>query len=249
MLTNKEKQRYSRQMVFKEIGIKGQEKLKKSKIAILGLGGIGSPAAVYLARAGVGYIRLIDKDQVELVNLHRQILYDENDIKKPKALVAKEKLKKANSNVILEAVNEDFNLKTAEKLIKGVNIVLDATDNFESRYLLNEVCVKNKIPFVFGAVIKNQGMLSLIIPGKTPCLKCLFPKNPKTQTGKEVGILGTCPGVIGLMEANEAIKYIVGFGQNLKSKMLCLDFNLNKFEIVNAKKNPKCEICVKNKLT
>ena len=145
-LTKIERERYARQIVFPKIGEKGQERLKQGKVAILGLGAIGSAAAIYLASAGVGYIRLIDRDYAELGNLQRQILYDEKDVKeyKPKAIAAKEKLENVNSDIILEAVFEDFNPTTAERLIKDVDMVLDGTDNMETRFLLNEVCVKNE---------------------------------------------------------------------------------------------------------
>ena len=250
MLTKIEKEKYSRQIVFPEIGEKGQERLKHGRIAILGLGAIGSPAAVYLASAGIGYIRLIDRDYAELSNIQRQILCNEEDAKeyKPKAVAAKEKLEKVNSDIVLEAVFEDFNPSTAERLVKDVDIVLDGTDNMEARFLLNEVCVKNDVPFIYGAAIGDYGVLSMIIPGKTPCLKCIVPEMPEPgalPTCEVAGVLGPSPGMVGIIDAAEVIKHFVGFGNNLESKLLCFDLSSLHFDTVNAEKNPNCSVCVR----
>jgi len=250
VLTKIEKEKYSRQIVFPKIGEEGQKRLKQGRAAILGLGAIGSPAAVYLASAGVGYIRLIDRDYAELSNIQRQILCNEEDAKeyKPKAIAAKEKLEKVNSDIVLEAVFEDFNPTTAERLVKDVDIVLDGTDNMEARFLLNEVCVKNNVPFIYGAAIGDYGVLSLIIPGKTPCLKCIIPEMPEPgtlPTCEVAGVLGPAPGVVGIIEAVEVIKYFVGFGDTLHSKLLCFDLSSLHFDTVNAEKNPNCSVCVR----
>jgi adenylyltransferase/sulfurtransferase len=248
-LTKIERERYSRQIVFPKIGEKGQERLKQGKVAILGLGAIGSAAAIYLASAGVGYIRLIDRDYAELGNLQRQILYDEKDVKeyKPKAIAAKEKLENVNSDIILEAVFEDFNPTTAERLIKDVDMVLDGTDNMETRFLLNEVCVKNEIPFIYGAAIEDYGMVSMIIPGETACLKCMIPEMPEPgslPTCEVAGVLGPSPGMVGIIEAAETIKYFAGFGDNLKSKLFYFNLSSFHFDTVNVEKNPNCSVCV-----
>ncbi len=250
VLTEIEKERYSRQIVFPKIGEGGQEKLKKGRVAILGLGAIGSPAAVYLASAGIGYIRLIDRDYVELSNIQRQILYNEEDAKeyKPKAIAAKEKLEKVNSDIVLDAVFEDFNPTTAERLVKDVDIVLDGTDNMEARFLLNEICVKNNVPFIYGAAIGDYGVLSMIIPGKTPCLKCIIPEMPEPgslPTCEVAGVLGPAPGMVGIIEAVEVIKYFVGFGDNLESKLLCFDLSSLHFDTVDVEKDPNCSVCVR----
>jgi len=250
VLTKMEKERYSRQIVFPKIGENGQERLKQGRVAVLGLGAIGSPAAVYIASAGVGYMKLIDRDYAELSNIQRQILCNEEDAKeyKPKAIAAKEKLEKVNSDIILEAVFEDFNPTTAERLVKDVDIVLDGTDNMEARFLLNEVCVKNNVPFIYGAAIGDYGVLSLIIPGKTPCLKCIIPEMPEPgtlPTCEVAGVLGPAPGVVGIIEAVEVIKYFVGFGDTLNSKLLCFDLSSLHFDIVKAEKNPNCSVCAR----
>jgi len=250
VLTKIEKERYSRQIVFPKIGEKGQERLKRGRAAILGLGGIGSPAAVYLASAGVGHIRLIDRDYAELSNIQRQILCNEEDAKqyKPKAIAAKEKLENINSDIVLEAVFEDFNSATAERLLKDVDMVLDGMDNMEARFLLNEVCVKNNFPFIYGAAMGDYGVLSLIIPGKTPCLECIIPVMPEPgslPTCEVAGVLGPAPGLVGVIEAVETIKYFAGFGDNLESKLLRFDLSSLDFDIIEVERNPNCPVCAR----
>lgn len=250
MLTKKELERYSRQIVFPRIREKGQEKLKQSKLAILGLGGIGSAAALYLASAGVGYIKLIDRDFVELGNIHRQILYNEADVEeyKPKAIASKEKLQKMNTNIVIEAVVEDFNPLTAERMVMDVDMILDCVDNAETRFLLNEVCVKHEKPFIHGAAIGGTGIVTTIIPGKTPCLKCVYQKIPEPDaipTCEVAGVMGPAPGLVGTIEAMEAIKYLVGFGNLLESKFLYVDISLLDFGIDEFEKDPNCLVCVK----
>jgi adenylyltransferase/sulfurtransferase len=252
MLSKEEIERYSRNIVFENIGKRGQKKLKKSSVAIIGIGGIGSSAAIYLACNGIGRIKLIDRDFVELNNIQRQILYDESDVKenKLKVIAAKEKLEKINSNVFYEAIPEDFNSNTAENLVKDVDIILDATDNMETRYLLNEVCVKNKKPFVYGAAIMDYGAVTTIIPGKTPCFKCIFSKVPKAgalPNCESVGVLNTCAGIVGLIEATEAIKYLLNFGELLKSKLLYFKLSSMTFDLIEIKRNKNCDVCVKKK--
>ncbi len=244
-LTETEMKRYSRQIVYPEIGLKGQEKLSRSWVAVLGIGGLGSIASLYLALAGVN-LRLIDRDIVELNNLQRQILYREEDIGKPKATAAKENLQKWNSSIQIESFVEDFNPDNAEELIVGVDLVVDGTDNFEARYLLNDVCVKHGIPFMYSAAIGTRGMMSFIVPGETPCLTCLFTSPPRPgslETCETAGVIGPSPGVMGVIEAAEAIKYLAGFGENLKNKLLIIDLTDNSFEVVRVKKNPGCNTC------
>lgn len=224
--------------------------LKQAKVAILGLGAIGSPLAIYLASAGVGYIRLIDRDLVELSNIQRQILYEEKDTVewKPKATAAKEKLERVNSDIVPEARFEDFNPATAEELVADVDLVLDGTDNLEARFLLNEVCVKNNIPFIYGAAIEDYGAVSFIVPGETPCLRCIIPELPEPgslPTCETAGVLGPAPGVVGMIEAAEAIKYFVGFGELLRSKLLYFDLSSLSFEIIDVHRNPNCPTCVR----
>jgi adenylyltransferase/sulfurtransferase len=249
MLTRRELERYSRQIVFSRIGNEGQRKLKGARVAILGLGAIGSSAAYYLTSAGIGYLRLIDRDLVELSNIQRQILYDEKDAEeyKPKAIAAKEKLQRMNSDVNIEAIIEDFNPLTAERLVEDVDLVLEGVDNMETRFLLNEVCVKYNKPFVHGAALRDHGVVGMIIPGETPCLKCIYPGVPRPgalPTCEIVGVVGPIPGIVGAIEAMEAIKYIAGFGELLKSKLLYIDGSTFDFDSIEFKRNPSCEACV-----
>ncbi|MCW1296950.1 MAG: HesA/MoeB/ThiF family protein [Candidatus Parvarchaeota archaeon] len=250
-LNKVEIERYSRNIIFNEIGINGQKKLKKSSIAILGLGGIGSAAAIYLTCAGIGNIRLIDRDFVELNNIQRQILYDEEDARKHKlkAIAAKEKLESMNTNISIEAFAEDFNPRTAEKLLKNVDLVIDATDNMETRFLLNEVCVKQRKTFIYGAAIRDYGALSTIIPGKTPCFRCIFKKIPEPgslPTCDRVGVLNTVPGLIGILQATEAIKYLLG-SSLLQSKLLYIHLGSMSFNFIDVKRDLHCPVCVKRK--
>lgn len=245
MLTEKELERYSRQLVFSRIGKKGQERLKKSTVAVLGLGGMGSAISLYLVTAGIN-LRLIDRDVIELKNLHRQVLFYEEDIGKPKALVAKEKLEKKNSNIRIEAFHDDFKPSNAERLVKGVDIVLDGTDNMETRFLLNDVCVKNSIPFTYSAAVQDRIMFSFIIPGKTACLRCIIGEIPRSlETCETSGIVGPVPGFVGLLSAMEAIKHIVGFGEPLTNKLVHINLSKFKVDVVKVKRKEDCRTCQK----
>lgn len=248
VLTDKELIKYSRQIVFSGIGTEGQKILKKSKVCIVGVGGTGSAAALYLATAGVNLI-LIDRDLVELSNLPRQILYKEADINQPKAMVARDRLQQMNPDIDIEAHVSDFNPKTAERLIGEANIVLDGTDNFEARFVLNEVCVKKNIPFTYVGALRAQLMFSFFIPGKTACLRCLFPeKIPQgvLETCEIVGVLGPTAAIAGLLSATETLKYLAEFGDLFTNKLLYLDLTDFTLELVEIKKNSNCQICVKH---
>lgn len=245
MLTAFEKSRYPPQISFKNLGNSGQSRLSRAKAAIVGMGGLGSVIAMILCRAGVGYLRLIDRDVVELNNLHRQVLFGEEDVGKLKAVASGARLKKINSAIKIDAYAEDLNEKNAAKLLSGVDIILDGTDNMETRMQINKFAVKNKIPFIFGSAVQDKGMATLIITGETPCLNCVFPK----LSGKLAldcgisGILPTTTNLIGTIEANEAIKYIAGFGETLAGKLFCADLSENKFEVLKVTRNTKCDVC------
>ena len=239
--------RYSHQINFKGIGKSGQEKLARAKITIVGMGGLGSVIAMILSRAGVGYLRIIDRDIVEANNLHRQVLFDESDIGKLKADASAARLKKINSAIKIEARAEDLGENNAEKLLSGADIILDGTDNMETRMLINKFAIKNKVPFIYGSAVQDAGMAALIIPGKTACLSCLFPKISKMMP-MDCGISGVIPTItalIGTIEANEAIKHIAGFGESLAGKLFYADISANKFEVLKITKDPKCSICKK----
>jgi molybdopterin-synthase adenylyltransferase len=206
--------RYSRQILFQQIGEEGQLKLLNGKVAIVGVGALGTVIANHLVRSGVGYIRLIDRDLVELSNLQRQTLFDEVDaeLHLPKVIAAQKRLSKINSTVTVDAVIADLNLDNAEELLTGFDCIVDGTDNFMTRFLINDVAVKYGVPWVHGAAVSSRGMYATIIPGKTPCYRCLFPHVP-TGTGETcdtVGVLSPLTDIIGSFQAMETMKILVG---------------------------------------
>ncbi|MEM7819283.1 MAG: HesA/MoeB/ThiF family protein [Candidatus Aenigmatarchaeota archaeon] len=232
--------RYSRQIVF--LGKEKQNKILKSHIAIIGLGGTGSVAAEYLARSGANLI-LIDRDIVELNNLQRQ-LYTQSDIGKPKAIALKEKLENVNNEINIFAFCEDLNSTNIDDLLKNSDLIIDCTDNNETRFLINDFCMKNKIPFIYTAAIRSEGIISFIIPDKTPCLRCIIPKpSYYLDTCETVGVLSPVVGIIGLLASIEAIKYITNYKNIISNKILHLDILENKFELIKIKKRKKCITC------
>jgi len=238
--------RYSRQISFDKIGKSGQEKLSRAKVAIVGLGGLGSVIAMNLARAGAGYLRLIDRDIVEPDNLQRQVLFDESDVGATKAFASKKRILSINSGIKIDAICDDLNEKSAKKLLSGVDIILDGTDNMEARMVLNSFAVKNKIPLIYGAAVRDKGMALAVIPGKTACLKCIFQRvsGLEMDCGR-LGVIPTATGLIATIEANEALKLICGFGKTLSGKLFYADLSENRFDVLDVKRNTKCEVCGK----
>ncbi|USH00263.1 ThiF family adenylyltransferase [Thermococcus argininiproducens] len=230
MLSNRELERYDRQIRI--FGVEGQEKLKKSKVAIIGIGGLGSPVAYYLAAAGVGELLLIDEQTPELSNLNRQILHWEEDLgKNPKAVSAKWKLERFNPDIKVEAFTEKLTGENIDEIIKEVDVMVDCLDNFETRYLLDDFAQRRSIPFVHGAVEGLHGQLTTIIPGKTKSLKEIFPIPPKKK--EKFPILGATAGVIGTIQAMEVVKLITGYGEVLANKLLIVDLLHNSFEVID----------------
>jgi len=236
---------YSRQIILKELGRKGQRKLAKSKVAVVGLGGLGTASSLYLALTGVGHLRLIDQDTVELHNLHRQVLYSPEDLHYPKVEVSAKRLSKINPLVKVEAVPENLNVRNVEKLLAGVNCVVDGLDNMRTRYLVNRACAKLGIPYVFGAAIGIEGNLSVFAPPETPCLECLFPtvEDDYLLTCDVRGVLGVTPGIIGTMQAMEAVKVLTGMGSALKGKLMICDFSDMYFTTIDVFKRKNCPAC------
>ncbi len=230
---------------MKEIGRKGQEKLAKAKVAVVGLGGLGTVASLYLTLAGVGYLRLIDQDTVEPHNLHRQVLYTPEDLHYPKAEVSAKKLMEVNPFVRVEAFPENLNVDNAEKLLKGMDCVVDGLDNMRTRYIVNRTCIKLKIPYVFGAAIGVEGNLSVFAPPETPCLECVLPniEDNSLLTCDVRGVLGATPGIIGTMEAMETIKLLAGIGTPLKGKLMVCDFSDMYYTIIDIYKRENCPAC------
>jgi len=236
---------YSRKIVLKELGLRGQKKLARSSVAVVGLGGLGTISALYLALAGVGKLRLIDQDTVELDNLHRQVLYDLGDVLIPKVEASAKKLRKTNPLVKVESVPENLNASNAERLLSGVDCVVDGLDNMYTRYLVNRACVKLGIPYIFGAAIGLEGNLSVFHSPKTACLECVFPGISDAQllSCDTRGVLGATPGIIGSMQAMETIKVLTGIGSPLLGKLLICDFSDMYFATVDVFKRNHCPAC------
>ena len=242
MITREEKEKYERQIRIEDFGIEGQKRLKHSNVLIAGAGGLGSPIAIYLAIAGVGNIRIVDNDEVSLSNLNRQILYQIGDVKKEKAKTAGLKLKKLNPDIKVEAVTEMIRKDTISHLADGCDLILDATDNFPARYVLNEAAIKMNIPFFYGGIYGLEGALTTIIPGETACLRCIFHGE---QPSGPAPVLGVTAGIIGCLQAMEAIKYIAGLGELTRNRLLIFDGLSMKFREVRLKRDPKCPDCSK----
>ncbi|MDU9376417.1 Protein HesA, heterocyst [Methanocorpusculaceae archaeon Sp1] len=231
-------ERYIRQIPV--IGEAGQKKLDEATVFLAGAGGLGSPVALYLAAAGVGHIRVADCDVVEITNLNRQILHRQDRIGMPKAASAKLTLEAFNPDIKVTAFSSFIDEKTAPQLIGDADIIVDAMDNFAARYVLNEFSHKSKIPLVHGGVAGLSGQATLIIPGITPCLSCIF---PNAQTTKGTPILGSTAGVIGSIEAQETIKYLTGAQDTLAGKLLLWDGAVNRMDVFSVKKSPRCSVC------
>jgi len=230
MIGKKELERYDRQIRI--FGVEGQEKLKKSKVAVVGVGGLGSPVAYYLAAAGVGELLLIDCQTPELSNLNRQILHWEEDLEKnPKPISAKWKLERFNSDIKISTFTGILNVKNIEEVLKDIDVIVDCLDNFETRYLLDEFAHKKGIPLVHGAVEGLYGQVTTVIPGKTKSLRDLFPTPPRKK--ENFPILGATAGVIGAIQVAEVIKLITGYGAPLANKLLIADLMHNSFEVVD----------------
>jgi adenylyltransferase/sulfurtransferase len=220
--------RYARQSIFPGIGDEGQRRLQRSRVALIGCGALGTVIANMLARAGVGFLRIVDRDYVELSNLQRQVLFDEQDARDgiPKATAAVERLQRVNSEVAYEAVVADFGPRNAEQLVQDVDLALDGADNLETRYVLNDVCVKLGRPWVYAAAVASYGALMPIVPGQTPCLRCVFPEQPEAgavDTCDTAGVLGPMPGIIANLAAAEALKLLVGARDALSRGLTWID--------------------------
>ena len=244
--------RYLRQVILPNIGVEGQKTLLKSKIAIIGCGALGTVAANNLVRAGVGKISIIDRDFVELNNLQRQILFDEDDIGIPKAVAAAEKLERVNSDVEIEAMVKDLNHMNAEKIMSGVDLVLDGTDNMQTRFLINDVCVKNKIPWIYTGAVGTYGMMMPIVPGRTPCFRCFLPDVPgpgSLPTCDTAGVLNTTPAIIASIESTEAIKILLkeNMTTNTESNLIFYDVWSNTVEKIAVMRDKRCRCCIQHK--
>ena len=243
--------RYHRQCLFQKIGEEGQKKIASSRITIVGCGALGTVLASTLVRAGVGFVRIVDRDFIELNNLQRQVIFSEEDIRNhlPKAVAAAKQLKKINSEVQIEAVVSDVNFTNVEKLIRDVNLVLDGTDNFETRFLLNDACVKLGKPWIYSAVVGCHGLTLSIVPGKTPCLRCVFESAPPpelTPTCDTAGIIAPASTVIASLAATEALKFLSGNEGDLNPTLYSYDVwtrETKSFHLEGLRDATDCPTC------
>lgn len=236
-----ELERYDRQLRIPGWGIEGQKKLKKARVTVAGAGGLGCPAALYLAAAGVGHLTIIDKEKVELSNLNRQVLHWQADIGKYKADSAADKLRALNSSIEVEAVKAEITENSVRDLIKGSNVVVDGMDNFATRFILNHGCVKEEIPFVHAGIYGLDGQITTIIPKKGPCLQCIFPEKPPEFA--KFPVVGVTPATLAILEALETIKLITGIGQPLVGRMLLFDGESLTFSTMEVHRDPSCPVC------
>lgn len=245
-LTTKQLQRYHYHIITSEIGKEGQEKLSASRVLIIGAGGLGSACSLYLAASGVGKIGIADCDCVELSNLQRQILYTIKDLRKPKAASAKRRLKAFNPDIDVAAHTIKVNSRNISNLVKGYDLVADCTDNFAAKYLVNDYCVLNNKPLFYGSVLKFEGQATTIIPGKTACYRCIFPEMPPDKfipSCNTIGIFNVVPGIIGILQASEIMKYILGIGGLLTNSLLIFDGLALNFRKLAVHRNSGCRAC------
>jgi sulfur-carrier protein adenylyltransferase/sulfurtransferase len=238
--------RYSRHLILPDVGVTGQEKLKAARVLLIGAGGLGSPAALYLAAAGVGTIGLVDFDNVDVTNLQRQILHGTKDVGRPKLASARERIADVNPHVRLETYETALTSKNALDILSGYDIVVDGTDNFATRYLVNDACVLLGKPNVYGSIFRFEGQASVFALADGPCYRCLFPEPPPpglVPSCAEGGVLGVLPGLVGTIQATETIKLIVGVGEPLKGRLVLVDTLAMKFRTVTVRKDPACPAC------
>lgn len=246
MLTTDEELRYSRQLMLADIGPQGQQRLANASVLIVGLGGLGSPAALYLAAAGIGRLVLADGDQLDVTNLQRQVLYATDDIGQNKADSARERLLALNPEIDIETVDEHLDEEALVYWIDDVDLVLDCTDNLNTRHLINRTCVTLGKPLVTGAAIRFEGQLLLVDSrGGSPCYHCIVPEGTRLPAGscQTAGVIGPLLGIIGSMQALEAIKYLTGIPSGLAGKMKLFDARTLEWQSIQVKVNPGCEVC------
>lgn len=245
-LSHEEISRYSRHLLIPEVGLEGQKKLKASSVLVVGTGGLGSPVAMYLTAAGVGRIGLVDYDVVDFSNLQRQVIHGTAGLGALKVDSAKERLLDINPEIEVTTHNVLFTSENALEIAKGYDLIIDGTDNFPTRYLVNDVCVMLGIPNVYGSIFRFEGQVSVFDGRDGPCYRCIFPEPPPpglVPSCAEGGVLGVLPGTIGTLQATEGLKLLLGVGESLKGKMLLYNALDMSFDFINLRKNPKCKVC------
>src|SRR6188474_2545241 len=245
-LTNDEVKRYSRHLIMPEVGVDGQRKLKASKVLCIGAGGLGSPVAMYLAAAGVGTLGIVDFDVVDMSNLQRQILHGTPDVGRSKLASAKDRLQALNPNVHVETYETALSSENALKLFEPYDVIVDGTDNFPTRYLVNDACVLLGKPNAYGSIFRFEGQASVFGTKEGPCYRCLYPEPPPpglVPSCAEGGVLGVLPGIVGCIQANETLKLLLGIGEPLVGRFLVFDALRMKFRELKLRKDPDCPVC------
>ncbi len=249
LITQEEILRYSRHLLIPEVGLEGQRKLKAASVLLVGTGGLGSPIGLYLAAAGVGRIGLVDYDRVDDSNLQRQIIHDTHTVGELKVESARRRMLDLNPFIQVDAVNAVFSSANAEQIAQGYDLIVDGTDNFPTRYLINDLCVLTGKQYVYGSIFRFEGQVSVFDARTGPCYRCLFPEPPPpgmVPTCAEGGVFGVLPGTVGTLQATEVIKLILGIGEPLVGKLLLYDALDMSFQTIYLKKNPRCKVCGPN---
>ena len=239
-------ERFGKHLLLREIGVKGQKRIKAAKVVVIGAGALGSPVIQYLAAAGVGTIKVVDHDDVSLENLQSQVIHTSRDVKRPKVASAKDKVRNINRSIVFEDENTKIDAGNIEEIIDGYDLVIDCTDNYKARYLINDACALLGIPLVFGAIYQYEGQVGIFNLNGGPCYRCQFPAPPEpglVPTCAEGGAISPLPGIIGSIQANEALKLIIGIGEHLDGKLLTIDSLYLHSRILKVNKDHKCPIC------
>jgi len=245
-LTESQIERYHRHTILEQIGAAGQEKLLASSVLIVGLGGLGSPAALYLAGAGVGTLGLLDGDHVDISNLQRQIIHRTDDVGRPKIISAQEKIRAINPDVTVQTYKEWARADNLRSIAREYDFVIDCVDNFAGKFLINDACYLERTPFSHGGILQFDGQLMTVLPGQSACCRCVFSAPPApgaVPTGRDAGVFGVLPGVIGSLQATEAIKTLLGVGELLTDTLLTYHALTMRFRRVPIARNPKCRLC------
>ena len=246
MLTDEQIERYSRHIMLKEVGGKGQQRLFDGRVLIIGAGGLGAPIALYLAAAGIGTIGIADADDVDLSNLQRQVIHFTPDVGKPKVESAREKMQAINPDVKVRTYKEWISAANITDIIRDYDFVIDGTDNFAAKFLINDACVLSCIPYSHGGILQFDGQTMTVRPGESACYRCIFPEPPPKDaipTCSQAGVIGVLPGVLGTIQATEAIKYLLEKGDLLTNRLLTYNALRMKFREIPLKRNPACPIC------
>ncbi len=248
-LDDSEIERFGKHLLLRDIGVKGQKRIKASRVVVIGAGALGSPVIQYLAAAGVGTIKVVDDDEVSLENLQSQVIHTSRDVKRPKVASARDTVRNINKNIVFEQENLRVDADNIVSVIDGYDLVIDCTDNYKARYLINDACALLGIPLIFGAIYQYEGQVGIFNLDGGPCLRCQFPAPPEpglVPTCAEGGAISPLPGIVGSIQANEALKLIIGIGEHLDGKLLTLDSLYLGSRVLKVSKNRRCPICGSN---